>query len=241
MSIEIKIIPVLNDNYIFLLKDIEGEGVAVIDPSVSGEVLKVLEDNKWKLTHILNTHHHFDHVGGNLELKALTGAKVVGPKLESESIPGIDIEVGDKDIFFLGKTRLEVLQLSGHTRGHIGFYSKEHDILFSGDVLFGLGCGRVFEGTHADMYQALGKIKDLPKSTQIYCAHEYAERNIDFAISMDSKSQTLLDRVQRIRAQRIKQLPTVPLVLGEELETNPFLRAGDLSSFSYLRSNRDKF
>ena len=225
--IDIEQIPVLKDNYVYLVRDRASGMVGVVDPAVSEPVEQRLKALGWTLTHILNTHHHGDHVGGNMALKAATGCTVVGPRADRDRIPGIDIAVGDGDVFRLGEAEAKVFDVPGHTRGHIAYWFGESDALFCGDTLFACGCGRMFEGTPQQMWTSLGKLKALPDATRVYCAHEYTQSNIRFALSIDGGNATLQARSRAVDALRADSKPTVPSTLAEERATNPFLRADE--------------
>ena len=184
----------------------------------------------WRLTHILNTHHHGDHAGGNLELKSRTGCTIVGPRADAARIPGIDIAVGEGDVVELGAHRAAVYDTPGHTRGHIVYHFAAARAAFVGDTLFALGCGRLFEGTPAQMWGSLQKILRWPDDTRIYCAHEYTQSNAGFALTVEPQNRLLQARAANVAALRAAGTPTVPSTLGEERATNPFLRpqSGDL-------------
>lgn len=222
--IEIVQIPVLQDNYIYLLHEPGGWATAAIDPALAEPVLEVLDARGWKLTHVLNTHHHGDHVGGNIQLKRQTGCAIVAMAQDKERIPGMDVAVAEGDIIALGHAEAKVLELPGHTSGHIAFWFAEEEALFCGDVLFGLGCGRLFEGHAQQMWHSLEKIRSLPAATRLYCAHEYTEANGRFALSVEADNPALQARVERVKALRLQGLPSIPSSLAEELATNPFLR-----------------
>lgn len=224
MTLEIVQIPVLNDNYIYLAHDPATGQTAAVDPAVSGPVLDELRRRGWTLTHILNTHHHGDHVGGNLELKTETGCVIVGPRADRERIPGIDIALGDGDRYRLGNAEAEVFDVPGHTRGHIAYWFADSAALFCGDTLFAMGCGRLFEGTPAQMWASLSKLARLPDETRVYCAHEYTEANGRFALAIEPDNRALQRRMAEVRALRAAGKPTVPSRLDEEQATNPFLR-----------------
>jgi hydroxyacylglutathione hydrolase len=218
-------IPVLSDNYVYLVHDPDTGSTGVIDPAVSEPVLKALKEKGWRLTHILNTHHHADHVGGNMELKQATGCHVVGPRADRARIPGIETEVGDGDTYMFGAQRATVFDIPGHTRGHIAYWFPESRAAFVGDTIFMLGCGRLFEGTPQTMWSSLSKLKKLPPDTRIYCAHEYTQSNARFALTVEPSNDALQRRAKAIDAARAAGKPTVPATLSEELATNPFLRA----------------
>jgi hydroxyacylglutathione hydrolase len=224
-KLAIEQIPVLTDNYVYLAHDSVSGATAVIDPAVAPPVLERLDAKGWRLTHILNTHHHNDHVGGNLALKEATGAVIVGNRKDAERIPGIDIEVGDGDSFLLGGAAALVMDVPGHTVGHIAYWFPESHALFCGDTLFALGCGRLFEGTGEQMWHSLKKFRALPDDTLVYCAHEYTESNANFARTVERHNPDLAARIDEIKKARQQHRPTVPSTLGIERKTNPFLRA----------------
>ena len=225
--IEIERIPCRADNYVWLVREPESGAVAVVDPADAEPVEARLVALGWRLTHILNTHHHGDHVGGNLALKARWGCTIVGPRADAARIPGLDVAVGDGDSYDLGRARAQVFDVPGHTRGHIAFWFAGEMALFCGDTLFALGCGRLFEGTPAQMWTSLGKLRALPDDAQVYCAHEYTQSNARFALSVDGANATLAARARAVDAARAKGEATVPSSLGLEKRTNPFLRADD--------------
>ena len=222
--LEIHQIPVLSDNYVYLAHDAASGQTAVVDPATTDEVFAALSDKGWTLTHILNTHHHMDHVGGNQILKEATGCTIVGPRADAGRIPGIDIEVGDGDTYTLGSSTARVYDVPGHTRGHIAYWFGDSDALFIGDTLFALGCGRLFEGTPDQMWHSLSKIIDLPDDTLVYCAHEYTQSNANFAITVEPDNEMLMDRAREIDEMRARGERTVPSTMAIERATNPFLR-----------------
>ncbi|HLJ62473.1 MAG TPA: hydroxyacylglutathione hydrolase [Stellaceae bacterium] len=253
-QLDIRQIPVLKDNYVYLLHDEASGATAVVDPAVPEPVLAALSAARLTLTHILNTHHHADHVGGNEALKAATGCIIVGPRADRERIPLIDIELGEGDSFTLGTHTARIFDVPGHTRGHIAYWFKEDAALFCGDTLFIMGCGRLFEGTPEQMWRSLNKLRSLPPATRIFCAHEYTESNARFALTVDPGNEALIERMARVKEARAMDRPTVPGTLGEELLTNPFLRAdqpalqamagavGDpIATFAEIRRRKDRF
>ncbi len=225
--LEIERIPCRTDNYIWLVHEPETGAVAVVDPADAEPVEARLVARGFILTHILNTHHHDDHVGGNLALKQRWGCTIVGPQADAARIPGIDVAVADGDTYRLGEAAARVFDVPGHTRGHIAFWFSAEKALFCGDTLFALGCGRLFEGTPAQMWNSLGKLRALPDDTQVYCAHEYTQSNARFALSVDGGNADLVARAKDVDAARAQGLATVPSLLGLEKRTNPFLRADD--------------
>ena len=254
-KLEIHQIPVLSDNYVYLAHEPRSGATAVVDPAVTQEVLAAARAKGWTITHILNTHHHGDHTGGNLEIKKATGCTIVGPKADKGRIPGIDVEVDEGDTYDLGEARAKVFFVPGHTRGHIAFWFEESDALFCGDTLFAMGCGRLFEGTPAQMWTSLQKLRALPDATRVFCAHEYTQSNGRFALSVEPQNARLVARMKDVAAKRERGEPTVPSTLAEEKATNPFLRpdsadlqatigmaGGDLVSvFAETRARKDNF
>jgi hydroxyacylglutathione hydrolase len=222
--LEVYQFPCLSDNYGYLVHDTVNNLTATIDTPEIGPINQALEDKGWTLTHILNTHHHFDHAGGNLELKSQWNCTIVGAKSDAKRIPGIDVEMADGEIYQFGDHQAMVFDVSGHTIGHIAFYFADDHVLFSGDALFALGCGRLFEGTPEQMWTSLSKLKALPDTTTVYCAHEYTAANAAFALSVEPDNQALQSRVAEIKSLRAANKPTVPSNLGVEKATNPFLR-----------------
>ena len=214
----------LNDNYAYIVEDHNSKKIAVVDPSEVLPIISFLEKKNLKLHYILNTHHHFDHVGGNDELKKLYNAKVVGFFGDKHRIPGIDITLKDNEKFYFGDSLIRIFQIPGHTLGHICYFFEEEKIVFTGDTLFSLGCGKIFEGNHKQMFTSLNKIKQLPIKTKIYCGHEYTYRNAEFCIEHDLNNDDLKKKFDIVKKLRSDNLPTVPTILEDELKTNIFLR-----------------
>ncbi len=223
--LEIVQIPVLTDNYVYLVREPKSGAVGVVDPAVAEPVEQELERRRWRLTHVINTHHHADHTGGNLRLKQRYQATVVGPRADRARIPGIDVDVGDGEDWQFGEETARVFDVPGHTRGHISYWFKDSRALFCGDTIFSLGCGRLFEGTPAQMWTSIGKLRALPDDTRVYCAHEYTENNGRFARTVEPGNPDLMRRIDEVKRLRAKGLPTVPSLMGQERRTNPFLRA----------------
>jgi hydroxyacylglutathione hydrolase len=224
-ELEIVRIPALRDNYLWLARDPASGATAVIDPAEAEPVMAELKSRGWRLTHILNTHHHADHVGGNAALKAATGCIIVGPRADAARIPGIEVEVGEGDTYRLGEAETRVFDVPGHTSGHIAYWFPESRALFCGDTIFALGCGRLFEGTPAQMWSSISKLRRLPPETRVYCAHEYTQSNARFALTVEPTNEALVARAAAVDRKRARGEATVPSTLGEEVATNPFLRA----------------
>jgi len=250
----IRQIPVLKDNYVYLVHAPKAQLTAAVDPSVAAPVQEALQREGWRLTHILNTHHHNDHTGGNNELKAATGCIIVGPRADRERIPGIDVALGDGETYQFGTDEALIYDVPGHTRGHIAYWFRESRALFCGDTLFLMGCGRLFEGTPEQMWHSLSKLKALPPDTLVYCGHEYTQANARFALTVEPHNRDLIARSERVNALRAQGKSTIPGNLREELATNPFLRAdlpalqteagapGDaVATFASIRRRKDNF
>ena len=233
--------PCLSDNYGFLVHDPVSGQTASIDTPDAHEIARQLENLNWSLDYIFNTHHHHDHVGGNLELKERYHCTIFGSKYDRQRIPGIDKTLENGDTIALGEHTAQVYETPGHTLGHIIYHFADDKKLFVGDTLFALGCGRLFEGTADQMYQSLQLIKQLDDETMIYCAHEYTEANAMFAKSLDDHPKPLETRYQEIIDLRRNNLATVPFVLGEDKKTNPFLLASNPNEFAERRKLKDQF
>jgi hydroxyacylglutathione hydrolase len=254
-TLEIELVPCLRDNYAYLVFD-RSEGVCgVVDASESEPVKRALEAKGLKLTHILSTHHHPDHVGGNLALKQAFDVQVVGAAKDSARIPGIDVGLNEGDAFRLGSHVARVLEIPAHTSQHIAFWFEADKAVFTGDTLFAMGCGRLFEGTPDMMWSALSKLMKLPDDTRVYCGHEYTEANGRFALTVEPDNTALQVRMNDVRQTRAKGLPTIPSNIGLEKKTNPFLRAdsreirrtlglenaSNVDVFAETRRRKDKF
>ena len=216
----------MSDNFSYLIFEKNTNTVTIVDPSEFSSCDKVIQKYK-KLDYILNTHHHADHVDGNIQLKKKYNAKILGYIKDKDRIPGIDIFLKENQNQRIGGFFFKVIFIPGHTIGHVAFYFEKEKILFSGDTLFSLGCGRVFEGTHEDMLNSLNKLKMLPPETKIYCGHEYTKTNLDFCLKYDPNNPSLKDKSVKINSLLKSNLPTIPTTIGEELKTNIFLRCND--------------
>ena len=220
----VNLVPCLADNYAYIINDIVSKTVGVVDPSEALPVIAFLKKQNLKLNYILNTHHHYDHIGGNTELKKLYNAKVVGFVGDKHRIPGIDIMLEDNAKWTFGESSVKILHIPGHTLGHICFFFENEKIAFTGDTLFSLGCGRIFEGDHKLMLTSLNKIKKLPKNTKIYCGHEYSYKNAEFCMKYDNDNIDLKKKFEKIKQLRSNNLPTLPTDLEDELKSNIFLK-----------------
>ena len=218
---KIEIISCLSDNYSYLIHDEESNTVAIIDPSEFKPCDKIIKKYN-KLDFILNTHHHADHVNGNLELKKKYNSKILGFSQDKRRIPGIDILLEENQKQKIGNLEFEVIFIPGHTKGHIAFFFSKEKIAFTGDTLFSLGCGRVFEGTHEEMFYSLNKIKNLPTDTKIYCGHEYTKSNLNFCLAYDPHNIFLKEKAIDIQKKLNSNLPTIPSILSQEIKTNIF-------------------
>ena len=238
---KIEIIKCLQDNYSYLIIDETNKNACVVDPSEGEPIINFIENNKINLKYILNTHHHYDHVGGNLELKKKYNSNIIGFKEDKDRIPGVDIFVENNQIWKKDNFEARIYHIPGHTTGHIAYHFFKEKKIFTGDTLFSLGCGKIFEGTYEQMFNSLNKIKELPKDTEIYCGHEYTLQNSNFCIANDSKNFKLKDKIIKIKEKLKNGLPTMPTILSDELECNIFLKTKDLKSFSKLRDLKDNF
>ncbi len=252
---KVEIIPCLKDNYSYIIIDERSNKTCVVDPSEPGPITNFLEKNNLNLNYILNTHHHYDHVGGNSVLKKKYNAKVIGFKDDHKRIPEIDIKLKDGEIWKEDSFEAKIIHIPGHTLGHICFYFYKENNLFTGDTLFSLGCGRIFEGTYQQMFSSLEKIKKLPPKTKIYCGHEYTLQNSKFCITHDKENQNLIKKIKEINEKLKNNKPTIPSTIEDELKNNIFLRSDNenikknlnisdsspLITFSKLRDLKDNF
>ena len=253
--LEISIINALSDNYVYLLRNEQKNLTSVIDPGEAEPVIKFLNDENWHLDEIINTHHHNDHIGGNDKLLSVYKSKLIAPSYEKNRISNVDIFVSDNENVNIAGVSTNVIHTPGHTLGHVCFYMPKEKCLFSGDTLFYLGCGRVFEGTIGQMWLSLVKLRSLPDETTVYCGHEYTLSNMKFANYIESNNPLLNKVSLDIKNKREKGLPTIPFNLGIEKKINPFLRADDddfiqsvglrtnnaSESFGKIRLKKDNF
>ena len=237
----VEIIKCLKDNYSYLVIDEKNQSACVIDPSEAKPIINFIEKNKIHLKFILNTHHHYDHVGGNKELKKKYNTKVIGFEEDKDRIPEIDICLKDRDVWRNNNFEFKIFHIPGHTLGHVCFNFFKEKLLFTGDTLFSLGCGRIFEGTYEQMFNSINLLKSFDLKTKIYCGHEYTLKNSDFCLMHDKKNLKLKEKILLIKEKLNKNLPTVPSTLKEELETNIFLKCDSIETFSKLRNLKDNF
>lgn len=240
-GLEIVRIPILSDNYVWLLHDsVSGETV-VVDPGVAEPVLDAASARGWQIGQVWNTHWHADHTGGNAAVKAATGCTITGPAAEADRIPTLDHLVRRGDRVCIGGLEAQVLETPAHTAGHIAFHFEDEGAIFVGDTLFAMGCGRLFEGTADQMHANLQRFAGLPPETQVYCAHEYTLSNARFALSVDGGNAALVRRAADVEAARAAGAATVPTTIALERATNPFMRAGASEELAALRLAKDNY
>ena len=230
----------LEDNFSYILID-QNKNACVIDPSESEPIINFVEKNNIKIKYILNTHHHFDHIGGNKEIKKKYNSKIVAYKNDLHRIPDVDISLKNNQIWTAENFKSKIIHIPGHTNGHICFFFEKEKIAFTGDTLFSLGCGRIFEGTYEEMFSSLKKLKELPKETKIYCGHEYTLKNSEFCLKYDKNNKRLQKKINEIKNKVNNNIPTVPSTIDDEIACNIFLRAKTLGEFSKLRDLKDNF
>ena len=241
MTVTASPVPILKDNYAWLLRDSDTGATAIVDPADAQPIIEAVEMAGGRLDLILLTHHHADHIAGVDEVKAQFDCPVVGASADRHRLPKLDQAVVEGDTVRLGKAMARVIDTPGHTRGQINFYFPDGGILLSGDTLFSLGCGRLIEGTAEEMYNSLRKLADLPGDTKVCCGHEYTESNARFALSVDPDNAALHTFVAKVEQLRSAGQPSVPSALSDELKVNPFLLAPDAASFADLRAKKDRF
>jgi hydroxyacylglutathione hydrolase len=236
---EIVAVPAFADNYLWLVHDQASGETAVVDPGDPAPVLAEADRRGWTITQVWNTHWHPDHTGGNVAIKEATGARISGPG--SENIPGRDVALGEGDEVRLGNHRGRVIEVPGHTLGHIALVFDEDRVAFVGDTLFAMGCGRLFEGTPQQMYRSLQRIAALPEATRLYCAHEYTLSNARFSAHAEPDNPAIADRLALVKQLREQGKITLPTTVAQERETNPFVRATNADEFARLRRDKDSF
>jgi hydroxyacylglutathione hydrolase len=239
--LEVARIPVLNDNYVWLMHDGASGETVVVDPSVAEPVLTAAAERGWPISQIWNTHWHPDHTGGNADIKAATGCMITGPGAEAAKIPTLDRLVGEGDYVAIGAHAAKVMAVPAHTAGHIAYHLADDEIIFVGDTLFAMGCGRLFEGTAAQMFSNMARFAALPDDTAVYCAHEYTQSNGRFALVADPDNDAIRQRMSDVNAARAAGKATVPTSIGLERATNVFMRAGDAETLASLRAAKDAF
>ncbi|HEY0326412.1 MAG TPA: hydroxyacylglutathione hydrolase [Allosphingosinicella sp.] len=239
--LEVARVPVLSDNYVWLVHDPATGETTAVDPAVAEPVLEEADRRGWRITQIWNTHWHPDHTGGNAAIKEATGAEVTGPAAEAARIPTLDRQVGEGDKVRLGAVEADVLEVPAHTAGHIAYHLPSEKTVFVGDTLFAMGCGRLFEGTAEQMHANLQRLAKLPPDTQVYCAHEYTLSNGRFALVAEPDNQAIRRRVEEVQAARDSGVATVPTTIALELATNPFMRAADAGQLAARRLEKDGF
>ena len=240
-TIEIERVPVLNDNYVWLVHDPASKETMAVDPAVAAPVLEEADKRGWAITHIWNTHWHPDHTGGNAEIKAATGCTIIGPAAEAERIPTLEIKVRGGDQVILGDHVADVIDVPAHTAGHIAYHFVSEKAAFVGDTLFAMGCGRLFEGTAAQMFDNMAKLAALPDETAVYCAHEYTQSNGRYALVAEPDNAEIVTRMAQVDAARSRGEATVPTTIGEEKATNPFMRARSAQELAERRAAKDAF
>jgi hydroxyacylglutathione hydrolase len=239
MALEIVPVPAFSDNYLWLIHDSASRETAVVDPGDAAPVLAEAERRGWTVGQVWNTHWHPDHTGGNLAIKAATGATISGPA--AESIPGRDVALAEGDSVRLGDHVGRVIEVPGHTRGHIALLFEENEVAFVGDTLFAMGCGRLFEGTPEQMYRSLSRLAALSEATRLYPAHEYTLSNARFAAHAEPGNRDIAERLETVAALRAQGTITLPTTVAEERRTNPFVRAPTVSEFAARRAAKDSF
>jgi hydroxyacylglutathione hydrolase len=239
VSLEVIRIPVLSDNYIWLVHEHASGETMVVDPAVAEPVLAEADSRGWRITQIWNTHWHPDHTGGNAAIKEATGCKITGPAAEFARIPTLDVQVTGGDIVRLGEASARVIDVPAHTAGHIAFHFADEQVAFVGDTLFAMGCGRLFEGSAEQMFDNMRKLEALGDGTDIYCAHEYTLSNGRFALTVEPDNPALIARMAEVTAMRERDEPTVPTTIALERATNPFMRAASVEELAARRAAKD--
>ena len=233
-------VPVLSDNYAWLINDPVSDRTVVVDPGEAEPVLDAARENGWTVAEVWTTHWHPDHVGGNQAMKK-AGARILGPAGEADKIPTLDVLLNDDDVISLGNHDVKILSVPGHTQGHLAFYFSEDGVVFTGDTLFAMGCGRLFEGTAEDMFANMQRYAAMPDETRVYCGHEYTVSNGRFALVAEPDNQAVAARMEKVVLARAHGESTVPTTIGQERATNPFMRASSAQQLGRLRAQKDDF
>jgi hydroxyacylglutathione hydrolase len=241
VTLEVVRIPVLSDNYVWLVREATSGAVMVVDPAVAEPVLTEADKRGWAITHIWNTHWHPDHTGGNTAIKVATGCTITGPAAEAERIPTLDVRVEGGDVVTFGALEAQVIDVPAHTAGHIAFHFASERVIFVGDTLFAMGCGRLFEGTADQMFANMQVLSQLPDDTMVYCAHEYTQSNGRYALTAEPGNAALITRMKQVDADRSAGVATVPTTIGLERATNPFMRARNVAELAERRAAKDSF
>ncbi len=239
MPLEIVAVPAFTDNYIWILHDAASGETAVVDPGDAAPALAEVQRRGWTITQVWNTHHHWDHSGGNLAMKEAAGCSVSGPA--TETIPGRDVPLSEGSELRIGDHLGKVMEIPGHTLGHVALHFEEAKVAFVGDTLFAMGCGRVFEGTAEQMHNSLQRLAALADDTALYCGHEYTLANARWAAHAEPGNAAIAERLAKIEALRVAGAITLPTSVAEERATNPFVRAGSVEEFASLRADKDSF
>ena len=239
--VEVVAVPALADNYVWLMHDPASGETAAVDPSVDTSVLDAAGERGWTIGQVLNTHWHPDHVGGNRGIKAATGCTITAPAAEAKRIAGVDRGVAEGDRVTVCGLEAVVWEIPAHTAGHIAYYFEDSGMIFVGDTLFAMGCGRLFEGTAEQMFANMQRLATLPDEVEVYCGHEYTLANARWAMTVDPENQALAERLAEVEQARAEGRVTLPTTIGQERATNPFIRATDVEHFARLRAAKDSF
>lgn len=237
--LDVTLIPVLSDNYAYIIKS--GDEAGIIDAGEADPVIQYLEENNLTPSVLFNTHHHPDHIGGNAEIKNKYGVRIIGPQKDEHRIKDMDQGVSEGDALSFGNETVEVMETPAHTSGHICLWFPDSKVVFSGDTLFSMGCGRLFEGTAQQMFDAMQRLKALPPETKVYCGHEYTQDNGNFCLSIEPNNSDLITRMQKVEMLRSENRPTIPSTIDQEIKTNVFMRAETAEELAKYREAKDSF
>jgi hydroxyacylglutathione hydrolase len=237
--LNVTLLPILDDNYTYVIQS--GDTVGLVDVGDAAPVIKYLEEHNLTPSVLFNTHHHGDHINGNQEIKDKYNVRIIAPEKDMPRIPNVDQGVNDGEIIVFGDEGVQVIETVGHTSNQVNFWFKNSNILFSGDTLFAMGCGRLFEGTAQQMFESFQKLSSLPDDTVVYCGHEYTISNGEFGLSIEPENKDLINRVEEVKSLRAQNIPTIPTTLALEKKTNVFMRANDAETFKKYRDLKDNF